>query len=145
MDVFEAIRTTRAMRRLDPSRDVSDADLLTIVEAATKSATGGNRQHVRWLVVRDPEKRKGLGELYRECAQEALRIYDDEARTNPATARNLKSYWHLADHMGEAPAIILGCAPGRAEVRLAQSRSWETGTGAIAERRLDITVVDRAP
>jgi predicted secreted protein len=40
---------------------------------------------------------------------------------------------------------IVARAPGRAKVRLAQSRSWETGTAAIAERRLAITVVDRAP
>jgi len=115
VDVFEAIRTTRAMRRLRPDREVADQDLLTIVEAATKSATGGNRQHVRWLVVRDREKRKRLGELYRECAEPALKSYEEDARTNPVSARLLKSSLHLADHMGEAPAIILGCAPGRAE------------------------------
>jgi predicted secreted protein len=40
---------------------------------------------------------------------------------------------------------IAARAPGRARVRLAQARSWETETAAIAERRLDITVVDRAP
>jgi nitroreductase len=61
MDVFEAIATTRAMRRLDPDRDVSDADVLTIVEAATKAATGGNAQPVRWMVVRDADKRRQLG------------------------------------------------------------------------------------
>ena len=115
MDVLEAIRTTRAMRRLDPERDVSDHDLLAIVEAATKSATGGNRQHVRWLVVRDPAKRKRLGELYRECAEPALKTYEEDAKTNPTSARLLKSSLHLADHMGEAPAIIVACAPGRAE------------------------------
>ncbi|MFL5936992.1 MAG: protease inhibitor I42 family protein [Gaiellaceae bacterium] len=40
---------------------------------------------------------------------------------------------------------IVARAPGRAKVRLGQARSWETETGAIAERRLAITVVDRAP
>jgi nitroreductase len=69
VDVFEAIRTTRAMRRLDPSREVSDEDIRTIVEAATKGGSAGNRQPVRWLVVRDAEKRRQLGELYRECVE----------------------------------------------------------------------------
>ena len=73
MDVFEAIRTTRAMRRLDPSRDVPDAALRTIIEAATKAASRGNRQDVRWLVVREPEKRRRLGELYLECTTSARR------------------------------------------------------------------------
>jgi nitroreductase len=112
VDIFEAIRTTRAMRRLDPNREVSDQDLLKILEAATKAATGGNRQQVRWLVVRDAEKRRRVGELYRECAAQALRIYEEDAKTNPTTARMLKSSWFLADHMGVSPAIIVACAPG---------------------------------
>ena len=61
MDVLEAIRTTRAMRRLDPAREVSEADLRTIIEAATKAANGGNRQPARWLVVRDAMRRRRLG------------------------------------------------------------------------------------
>jgi nitroreductase len=48
MDLFEAIRTTRAMRRLDPDRPVSEADLRTLVEAATKAATGGNSTLGGW-------------------------------------------------------------------------------------------------
>lgn len=38
---------------------------------------------------------------------------------------------------------ITGRAPGTATVRLAQARSWEK-TAPIAERRLAVTVVDRA-
>lgn len=37
-----------------------------------------------------------------------------------------------------------GRAPGRAKVRLAQARSWEPENAGIAERTLDITVVNRA-
>jgi nitroreductase len=59
MDVLEAMRTTRSMRRLDPGRDVSDVDLETMIDAATRAATGGNAQPVRWLVVRDPEVGRG--------------------------------------------------------------------------------------
>src|SRR5439155_334313 len=67
VDVFEAIATTRAMRRLDPNKDVSDADILKIVEAATKGPSGSNAQPVRWLVVRDADKRRRLGDIYRQC------------------------------------------------------------------------------
>jgi len=44
-----------------------------------------------------------------------------------------------------APEVlsIVARAPGRAKVRLAQARSWEENA-AIAEHRLDITVVERA-
>ena len=67
MDVFDAIRTTRSMRRLDPNRPVSDEDLWTILEAASKAPSGGNRQPVRWVVARDAEVRRRLGEIYRAC------------------------------------------------------------------------------
>lgn len=110
MDVFEAIRTTRAMRRLDPDKPVSDADLRTIVEAGTKGPTGSNAQPVRWVVVTDADKRKRLGEIYKECWGVARQGYEAQpgADTNPL----LKSANHLGDHMGDAPAIIIPCARG---------------------------------
>src|SRR5258706_5759484 len=100
------------MRRLDPSREVSDEDIRTIVEAATKAGSAGNRQPVRWVVVRDAEKRRQLGALYRECVEPLLRDDEKHARTDPATAKRLKSTRHLARHLGEAPVLVLACAPG---------------------------------
>ena len=105
MDVFEAIRTTRAMRRLDPRRDVSEADLKTILEAATKGPSGGNRQPLRWLVVRDPEARRRVAEVYRT---EAYRFLEQFPERTPDVA----SYYHLADHLGEAPLLVIPCAAG---------------------------------
>jgi nitroreductase len=110
MDIFEAIRTTRAMRRLDPDKPVSDADVLTIVEAATKAPSGGNRQAVRWLVVRDAEKRRRLGEIYAACWD----VYSSQpgplAPDNPAQTRVRSSAAYLGAHMGDAPVIILPCS-----------------------------------
>lgn len=113
MDVFEAMRTTRAMRRLDPSKPVSDEDVWTIVEYATKAATGGNSQPVRWIVVRDADKRRRLGDIYRECwaqigAAYRQRTPADDTQTN----RILNSADHLGEHMGEAPVIILPASKG---------------------------------
>ena len=39
---------------------------------------------------------------------------------------------------------VTGRAPGRARVRLSQARSWEPENAGIAERTLDIKVVNRA-
>jgi nitroreductase len=110
MDVFEAIRTTRSMRRLDPDRDVSDDDLAAIVDAATRAPSGGNSQPVRWLVVRDRELRRRVGEVYRAQAHVRLRAYEEAAKTNPEAARMLRSAYHLADHLGAAPALVIPCA-----------------------------------
>lgn len=111
MDVFEAIRTTRAMRRLDPDKPVSDEDLWTIIEAATKAPSGGNGQPMRWIVVRDAEKRRRLGRIYAECWAPVAEMY--KARTpaeDTTTTRVLRSADHLGEHMGEAPVILLPAA-----------------------------------
>jgi nitroreductase len=118
MDVFEAIATTRAMRRLDPDRDVSNEDLIKIVDAATKGPSGGNSQPLRWLVVRDADKRRRLGEIYKAAWGPVSQMYAQAATDSPDTGRVLRSADHLGEHMGEAPAIIIPCskgAPGQAE------------------------------
>ncbi len=105
------------MRRLDASRDVSDEDVLTIVEAATKAATGGNSQPVRWMVVRDADARSRLGAIYRDCWQSVRGFYASQEQT-PTSARMLGSADHLGEHMGDAPVLILPCSkgqPGQAE------------------------------
>jgi nitroreductase len=113
MDVFEAIATTRAMRRLDATRPVSDADVLKVVEAATKAPTGGNSQPVRWMVVRDPDKRRRLGEIYQACWAPVHDLYAAQADGSPAVARMLRSADHLGEHMGDAPVILLPCSRGQ--------------------------------
>lgn len=113
MDVFEAIATTRAMRRLDATKPVSDADILAIVEAATKAPSGGNSQPVRWMVVRDAGARRRLGEIYRACWESVRQVYATRADDSAATARVLRSADHLGRHMGDAPVIILPCSRGQ--------------------------------
>ena len=109
MDVFEAIRTTRAMRRLDPDRPVSDADLLTIVEAATKAPSGGNSQPVRWLVVTDGDLRRQLGEIYRKAWGPVSGMYRSR-ELDDTTERVMTSADYLGEHMGDAPAIVIPCS-----------------------------------
>jgi nitroreductase len=105
VDVFEAIRTTRAMRRLDPARAVTDADLVAILEAASRGPSGGNLQPVRWLAVRDKELKRRVGEVYREQAHRFLRRLTEKTP-------DIRSYYHLADHLGEAPVLVVPCAAG---------------------------------
>ena len=113
MDLFDAMRTTRAMRRLDPERPVSREDIWTIVEMATKAATGGNSQPVRWIVVEDAEKRRQLGDIYRRCWDQVGAMYRQRtAAEDVLTNRMLTSADHLGAHMGEAPVIIIPASKG---------------------------------
>src|SRR4051794_20329638 len=112
MDVFEAMRTTRAMRRLD-TRPVSDEDIWKIVEAAGKAATGGNRQPVRWIVVTDADKRRRLGDIYKACWAGVGAAYrENTPAEDTQTKRILNSADYLGEHMGDAPVIIIPAAQG---------------------------------
>jgi nitroreductase len=116
MDLFDAIWTTRAMRRLDPDRPVDDADLLKIVEAATKAPSGSNYQPTRWLVVRDPDLKRKVGDVYRQCWYAIRGDYLSWVERDPSpesAMRVFRSAEHLADHMAEAPAMVLPCSSKR--------------------------------
>ncbi|HEX2484310.1 MAG TPA: nitroreductase family protein, partial [Myxococcota bacterium] len=62
--LYEAVRTTRAVRRLRPD-PVPDDVLRRVLDAAVCGPTGGNVQPWRVVVVRDPEERRALQQLYR--------------------------------------------------------------------------------
>lgn len=111
MDVFEAIKTTRAMRRLDVARPVHDDDILTVIEAATRAANGGNRQPVRFYVVRDPGLKGHLGAIYKERWVNVIRAsYVSDGTLGEQGWKILRSADHLAEHFHESPVIIAVCA-----------------------------------
>jgi nitroreductase len=64
MDLVEAMETQRAIRRLKPD-PVDDEVLLRCLRLASKAPTGGNRQGVEWILVRDRERKAALGRQYR--------------------------------------------------------------------------------
>ena len=108
MELFEAISTTRAMRRLDPERPVSDEDLRTVIEAGLRGPSGGNSQPVRWIVVRDPEIKRQLQVIYQRCWDRGRKRYVE--RPGALAPAVLSSADHLAAHLHEASALIMVCA-----------------------------------
>jgi nitroreductase len=106
MDLFEAIGTQRAMRRLKPD-PVSDEDLWTILDAAVKAPSGGNRQPWNFIVIRDPDTKRKIAEYYLDGWNRIYGPFRDFALADPATARTYRSADHLASHLAEAPVLIL--------------------------------------
>jgi nitroreductase len=106
MDVFEAMGTLRAMRRLKPD-PVSDEDLWKILDAAIKAPSGGNLQPWNFLVIRDPDTKRRLGEYYLDAWSKAYAGVDQAMQADPRSARNFRSAEHLAHHLAEAPVIII--------------------------------------
>jgi len=106
MDIFEAIYSQRAMRRLktDP---VPDELIWKILDAAIRAPSGSNQQPWKFIVIRDPETKKRIGELYLEVWSSYRSGQPQQSEPDPTTARIYSSADHLAHHMGEAPVLIL--------------------------------------
>jgi nitroreductase len=110
-DLYEAIYTTRSMRRLKPD-PVPPEIIVKIIEAATMGPSGSNRQPWRFVVVREPETKSFVAERY----QKAWEVYfTPAAREVVANApdspqgRILRSARYLADHIREVPVMIFCC------------------------------------
>ncbi|MDP7571097.1 MAG: nitroreductase family protein, partial [Myxococcota bacterium] len=116
--LYEAMSTLRAVRRLrtDP---IPEDVLGRVLQAATWAPSGGNVQPWRVIVVQDAAKRKRLQELYvgpwKQYAKEhraGIEHLAGEVRAKQE--RMMAAADHLAEHLHEAPAILVFCFnPGR--------------------------------
>lgn len=115
MDVYEALYTTRAMRRCT-TEPIPEAVQQKILDAAIRAPSGGNTQNWRFLLVDDPAVKSQIGPIYREClAMLWQTIYKDRldaANANPddpesdQMLRVQRSAQHLADHFEEYPLLL---------------------------------------
>jgi nitroreductase len=115
VDLYEALYTTRAMRRVKPDPIPADAQA-RILDAAIRAPSGGNTQHWRFLLVDDPGVKGQLGPLYRESLARlwatGYKERLDNARAapdSPESAQTLsivKSAQYLADHFEEVPLFL---------------------------------------
>ncbi|HBQ04095.1 MAG TPA: hypothetical protein DD646_02085, partial [Acidimicrobiaceae bacterium] len=63
------LSTTRSVRlRLDLDRPVPNELILDCIDIAEQGPGGGNQSSRRWLIVRDPDQKKRLSDLYWESA-----------------------------------------------------------------------------
>ena len=103
------LSTTRSVRRrLDLEREVPEELLLDCIDLAEQAPTGGNQTSRRWLIIRDPDTKAALADLYREAGgdwivENAERI----AGTGHRNERTLDSGAHLARNLQHVPAIVL--------------------------------------
>jgi nitroreductase len=123
MELQEAMRTMHACRYYAPD-PVPDAVFYDAVEVARFGPQGGNRQPVRFLIVRDEAKKRQLAEWYlvpwkqyiaamREGAASIAAGDGTEKSTGAGEMRLEKAMEDadaFADHLAEHPAIVVVCA-----------------------------------
>ena len=112
MDLFEALYTTRAMRRVtaDP---VPEDVVRSMLDAAIRSPSGGNAQNWRFVTITDRATMGILGALY-AAAWDRLnetfyrgRREAAEARGDDQTLRVLASAQWLAENFASVPLVVL--------------------------------------
>ena len=104
--LIEAIYSQRAIRSFKPD-PVSDETVRSLIEAATKAPSGGNRQPWRFLVIRDTVAKRRIGEYYWRAWEAA---YGSQAATPPSIQPHVRaSAAGLAEKMAEAPLLVLAC------------------------------------
>jgi nitroreductase len=103
IELFEAIDTQRGIRYLKPD-PVPDELITRLLEAAIKAPSGGAKQGWSFIVIRDPETRRKIGDLYRTGSKFEIRPdMTAQARRVYGAAQ------HLEDHIEDVPVFILAC------------------------------------
>ena len=111
MDLAEAMRTQRAIRRLKPD-PVDDEVLLRCLELATRAPSGGNRQPAEFLLVRDRRSKAALGRLYRQ----SWSVYGGLGKllygSNERTRKIIDAVDWQVDHWEDVPVVVVACLRG---------------------------------
>jgi len=109
MDIYEAIYTTRAMRRMKPDPIPYEVQA-RILDAAIRAPHIG--EGWRFILVDDPEIKSQLAPLYRQGMERMigvpLDVFAKSMEDNPAMARIMRSGLHLAEHFAEVPLLLIG-------------------------------------
>jgi len=111
----ELLTTTRSVRkRLDLDRPVPIELIRECLEVALQAPTGSNQQGWHWIVVTDPELRRGIGDHYKRSYDRyrdlrAARNAELSAERQVVGERVATSADHLAERLGDVPVLVLGC------------------------------------
>ncbi len=110
--LFQALYTTRALRRLRPD-PVPEEVIFQLLDAAIRAPTGRNAQDWRFVIVTE----RAAKERLQEWAAEAWARYQPRYAADPSLMERLprsqrlalKSVHHLVRHLAEAPLVIVAC------------------------------------
>lgn len=143
MDLFEAIEKRASVRAFEAC-EIPEEDLMRILDAGRRAPSGGNRQPLEYIVIRDAETLKALEKTQGSLASAsaAVAIVGD-----PAVSR-----WWLEDAAAAAENMLLAIAAlGYASVwvegTLLKVEDWAKGLLQVPpEKRLIILLpIGKAP
>jgi nitroreductase len=139
MELSDVMRSQPACRYYKPD-PVPDSVFYKAIDDARFGPQGGNRQPVRFVIVRDPVKKKALGDMYivpwtaySTAAKEGVTAITASDGTEKSTnigmtdpLKALKDADHFAEHFAEHPAIVVVCA------NIAETHPTDTELGRLS-------------
>ena len=109
MEIYEAMSTQRAVRRLKPD-PIPESVLNRVLTAGSWAPTGGNVQPFRMITVQDPEKLSVMQDLY---AAEWSRYTQDMRAEGAGLAlprqKMMRAGDYLAAHLKQVPVLVVFC------------------------------------
>src|SRR5689334_12843699 len=133
MEIYEALYTTRTMRRLKPDPIPYDVQA-RILDAAIRAPNVG--QEWRFLLVDDAEIKSRLAPLYRQAFERLFTQYGvslgELLKSDTLEGRAARSGIHLAQHFGEVPLVLMGFSRSRTGGSIDQAL-WSAMLAARAE------------
>jgi nitroreductase len=142
MDVYEALYTCRAMRRVRPDPVPLEVQA-RILDAAIRAPTGGNAQTWHFLLVDDHAVKAQLGPLYRDSMDQlwktvyapriAAAAADPEHPDSVQFESVRRSAQHLADHFEDVPLFLFGFAQHDPSGGSIYPAEWSAQLAARAE------------
>ena len=104
MSIFEAIHTQRSVRHFS-TRPVHEELVAAILEAAIRAPSAGNRQPWHFIVIRDCEAKRRLGQWYLDSWRHMVAAIGGDA----SSSESYRSGGDLARQMEDIPVLILAC------------------------------------
>lgn len=116
----EVLTTTRSVRkRLDLEKPVPREVLMECLELAIQAPTGSNAQGWQWVFVDDTDKKKALADIYRVNWKMYRQMPEPEYGEGDTRGERrqavVSSAEYLAEHMEEAPWLLVPCLEGRVD------------------------------
>lgn len=114
MDIYEALYTTRSMRRMKPD-PIPQAAQARILDAAIRAPNIGEQW--RFILVDDPKIKSQLAPLYKQAFESLLSSYgtslDVLLKDETSLGRIARSGYYLAEHFADVPLLLIGFARNR--------------------------------
>jgi len=109
MTLHDIMRTNGTCRyyKTDP---VDDEVLVRVLDAARWAPTGGNRQPLRFIAVRDADKKRQLKDLYLPAWNRFVEAISAGEKHYDALPKLLVDANHFANHLEQIPIMLVVCA-----------------------------------